>query len=63
MADMSRAVRETCEQHGFTALQTAPDDVLGEFTTILGSFYLDFKSEIERRAGLADQNERSRQQA
>lgn len=48
MADMSRAIRLEIEKHGPT-LSDIPRDVLEQYATIVGAFYMDLRDELKRR--------------
>ena len=48
MRDMSRAIRHELQEHGPT-LSAIPDDVLDEYVLIIGAFYSDLKTALDRR--------------
>lgn len=50
MAEMSRAIRLQIEAHSAdSTLSGLPDDVLQEYTQIVGAFYLDLKDALDKR--------------
>lgn len=52
MRDMSRAIRQELQEHGPT-LKEIPTETLREYVTIIGAFYGDMTSELNRRSARA----------